>query len=196
MARKHRTAAPRGRPGDAAHMVLMRAALAAKRARDTERATQAQDGGLPATPGKLPGTPRRRRPNMARPGNANQWTPEQAREMGKKGGRPKGSITQAYRTVYELAQRILTDPDVQDQMLQQARAGTLHPSTMRDLMYIYGGRPAYKMDVPRVADPHDEDSKRERLRRMDPDKRRQMLDFFRELDPPRALPARPTGTVP
>jgi len=195
MARKHRTAAPRGRPGDAAHMVLMRAALAAKRARDTERATQAQDGG-PATPGKLPGTPRRRRPNMARPGNANQWTPEQAREMGKKGGRPKGSITQAYRTVYELAQRILTDPDVQDQMLQQARAGTLHPSTMRDLMYIYGGRPAYKMDVPRVADPHDEDGKRERLRRMDPDKRRQMLDFFRELDPPRALPARPTGTVP
>ncbi len=55
-----------------------------------------------------------------------------------------------------LAQRILTDPDVQDHMLQQARAGTLHPSTMRDLMYIYGGRPAYKMDVPRVADPHDE----------------------------------------
>ncbi len=62
--------------------------------------TQPQDGGLPATPGKLPGTPRRRRPNMARPGNANQWTPEQAREMGKKGGRPKGSITKAYRTVY------------------------------------------------------------------------------------------------
>ena len=158
--------------------------------------TQPQDGGLPATPGKLPGTPRRRRPNMARPGNANQWTPEQAREMGKKGGRPKGSITKAYRTVYELAKRILTDPDVQDQMLQQARAGTLHPSTMRDLMYIYGGRPAYKMDVPRVSDPDDE-AQRAAIKAMPKEKRRLMMDLIREANvlaeqaKQRALPERP-----
>ena len=116
--------------------------------------------------------------------------------MGKKGGRPKGSITQAYRTVYELAQRILTDPDVQDQMLQQARAGTLHPSTMRDLMYIYGGRPAYKMDVPRVSDPDDE-AQRAAIKAMPKEKRRLMMDLIREANvlaeqaKQRALPERP-----
>lgn len=109
--------------------------------------------------------------------------------MGKRGGRPPGTITKAYSTVYELAKRIITDPIVQDRMLWDAQMGLLNPSTMRDLMYVYGGRPAYTMQLQRATVNTDEDREREVLRAMDPERRRAMLDGLREVQALRlALP--------
>lgn len=108
-------------------------------------------------------------------------TPEQAREMGKKGGRPPGSINKAKRKMIELAETILTDLTVQQTMLRDAQLGLLHPSVIRELLYIYNGRPAYKMQVEKTVDP-EEAEERARLRAMPKDKRRMMLDLMREMD--------------
>lgn len=150
-------------------------------AKAAEKPTTDQAKPLPTKPGKLPGAPPRfRRKNSGGPGRV--LTREQASAMGKLGGRPKGGITKAYATVYELAKRVMTDPDVQDTILFRAQVGTLDAATMRDLMYIYGGRPAYKMQVVAPeSDPRD-DADREKMRAMPKDKRRLMLDLLRELN--------------
>jgi hypothetical protein len=122
-----------------------------------------------------PPRPRRRREPTA----GSFKTSEQAREAGKKGGRPKGSITKAKLQMFDLAKTILTDPTVQQKMLAQAQAGELHPSVIRELLYIYNGRPTYKMEPVREKDP-DEAEKRERMRAMPKEKRRMMLDLIRE----------------
>lgn len=140
-----------------------------------------QATGLPDTPSKLPGAPKRfRRKSEGRTGRV--LTREEASRMGKLGGRPKGGITKAYATVYELAKRVMTDPEVQDTILFRAQVGTLDAATMRDLMYIYGGRPAYKMQVQAPdADPEDQ-MERDRMRAMPKDKRRVMMELLRELN--------------
>lgn len=132
-------------------------------------------------------------PQEAKPRKKNRrgrdLTPEQASEMGKKGGRPPGSISKAKRKMIELAECILTDLTVQQRMLADAQAGLLHPSVIRELLYIYNGRPAYKMERVIPVDP-EEDEERARLRAMPKDKRRMMLDLMREMDrQPLALPA-------
>ena len=109
--------------------------------------------------------------------------------MAKRGGRPRGSITQAYSTIYELAKRICTDPMVQDTMLFRAQMGTLDAATMRDLMYTYGGRPAYKMQVMRTtATSDDEARERAALMAMSPERRRALADLLRESNAYLALP--------
>lgn len=136
---------------------------------------------LPNKPGKLPGAPPKFR-RATRKRTSGTWDPEMAREMGKRGGRPKGGITKAYATVYELAKRVITDPLVQDTILLKAQLGLLDAATMRDLMYTYGGRPAYKMQVQAPdADPEDQ-MERDRMRAMPKDKRRVMMELLRELN--------------
>lgn len=74
-------------------------------------------------------------------------SPAVAREIGKLGGRPKGSMSKAKLMMRELATRIVTDVDVQNRLLAQAKAGTLHPAVMRELFHYHGGRPPVKIEV-------------------------------------------------
>jgi len=76
---------------------------------------------------------------------------EVMREVGKLGGRPKGSMSRAKLMMRELASMIVTDPEVQQKMLAMAKAGTLHPAVMRELFHYHGGRPPVKVEVTRPA---------------------------------------------
>jgi transposase len=130
---------------------------------------------------------RTRRPDQKPPENGiRPGDSARASELGKLGGRPL-SIRRAFPEVYGLAKRVWTDPVVQSTVLDLAQAGLLHPMLMRELLYVYNGRPAYKMQIPREVDP-DEDEKRERMRAMPRAERRLLMDLLRKVNRP-ALPA-------
>ena len=54
-------------------------------------------------------------------------------------GRPKGARNKATRLVQEWATALVEDPQVQDRLLADARAGRLHASVLTVLLaYAYG----------------------------------------------------------
>src|SRR5216684_6423161 len=142
----------------------------------------------PAVPGMKIRLRRAKRPGQKPPENGiPKGDSETARQRGSMGSREALSIRKAFPEVYGLAKKVWTDPEVQSTILDLARAGQLHPTLMRELLYVYNGRPAYKMQIQREADP-DEDEKRERMRAMPRAERRLLMDLLRKVNRP-ALPA-------
>ena len=69
-------------------------------------------------------------------------------KSGNPKGRPRGALSKAQLLLRELARTIVTDLEVQNRLLQQARAGTLHPAVMRELFHYHGGRPPIVIAAP------------------------------------------------
>src|SRR5262249_9760390 len=80
------------------------------------------------------------------------FTKENAREFGKRGGRPKGRLNTGKLLLRELAAMIVTDGEVQQTLLHQARAGTINPSVLIALMYTHGGRPQSTVEIRKIDD--------------------------------------------
>ncbi len=132
---------------------------------------------------------RAKRPGQKAPGALFSKDSERAKEMGKRGGEAKAalSIRKAFPDMYGLAKRVWTDPQVQSTILDLSRAGLLHPTLARELLYVYNGRPAYKMQIQREKDPT-EDAKREAMRAMPRAERRILMDLLRKATGQAALP--------
>jgi hypothetical protein len=113
---------------------------------------------------------RRRNPNQARKVPKSRGrSPEIMREVGKLGGRPR-SIKKVYPTLWALSERMFNDLEVQNRIFEAMRDGTMHPSEVREWMYIYNGRPAYKTEVSRKANGNSDEEFRayQRLREENP----------------------------
>ncbi len=48
----------------------------------------------------------------------------------------------------ELAEMIVTQPEVQAKLFEQARAGRLPPRLMLELFHYHGGRPPERVEIP------------------------------------------------
>ncbi len=48
----------------------------------------------------------------------------------------------------ELAEMIVTDPEVQAKLFEQARAGRLQPRLLLELFRYYGGTPPERVEIP------------------------------------------------
>src|SRR5713101_8432978 len=80
------------------------------------------------------------------------FTKENAREFGKRGGRPKGRLNTGKLLLREIAAMVVTDGQVQETLLRQARDGTLHPSVMVALFWTHGGRPVSAVEIRQIED--------------------------------------------
>jgi hypothetical protein len=69
--------------------------------------------------------------------------------IGSKGGRPKGSLSKAKLLMREIAATVVTDLAVQQRLLDDARAGDLHPGVLIALFHYYAGRPPVKVELTR-----------------------------------------------
>jgi hypothetical protein len=69
--------------------------------------------------------------------------------IGKTGGRPKGSLSKAKLLMREIAATVVTDLTVQQRLLDDARAGDLHPGVLVALFHYYAGRPPVKIELTR-----------------------------------------------
>ncbi len=114
-------------------------------------------------------------------------TKENAREFGKPGCRPRGRLRTLKWSVREFAGMILTDPVVQQRILKQARAGTLPPRVLVELLHYYGGRPPSKPELP----PPDPTLAAEEADRLNKEERRQLATLLGRLNAP--APAAPGG---
>src|SRR6266851_7514565 len=120
-------------------------------------------------------------------------TKENAREFGKPGCRPRGRLRTLKWSVREFAGMILTDPVVPEPILKQARAGTLPPRDLVELLHYYGGRPPSKPELP-PPDPTltaEEAERRARLLRLNKEERQQLATLLGRLNAP--APAAPGG---
>jgi hypothetical protein len=120
-------------------------------------------------------------------------TKENAREFGKPGCRPRGRLRTLKWSVREFAGMILTDPVVQQRILKQARAGTLPPRVLVELLHYYGGPPPSKPELP-PPDPTlaaEEAERRARFLRLSKDERQQLATLLGRLNAP--APAGPGG---
>jgi len=80
------------------------------------------------------------------------FTKENAREFGKRGGRPKGRLNTGKLLLREIAAMVVTDAQVQETLLKQARNGTLHPSVMVALFWTHGGKPVSAVEIRQIED--------------------------------------------
>src|SRR5713101_1780192 len=80
------------------------------------------------------------------------FTKENARELGKRGGRPKGRLNTGKLLLREIAAMVVTDAHVQETLLKQARNGTIHPSVLVALMWTHGGKPVSAVEIRRIED--------------------------------------------
>src|SRR5713101_5681559 len=78
------------------------------------------------------------------------FTKENAREFGKRGGRPKGRLNTGKLLLREIAAMVVTDAQVQETLLKQARNGTLHPSVMVALFWTHGGKPVSSVEIRQI----------------------------------------------
>lgn len=127
---------------------------------------------------------RRRRRRITPP--VNQWTPAQAREMGRlSGGRPKGSVTSPILTVSAFMLSVFRDPEFQADFRWRAQNGLLNSSEIQNMCYFAEGRPTYKVEVTKPIDP-DEAADRAAMLRMSLEERRAMTDAIRKFNALRA----------
>lgn len=127
----------------------------------------------------------RRRRTTSEKVKAVQWTKE---TRPKSPGRPKGALTSPIMTVSGLMARCFRDLDFQNNFVWRSQNGMLTPKEEEMMFHFVEGRPGYKIQITRVDDP-EEAAERAKLAAMDPEKRRQMMDLWREMDEPqRALP--------
>jgi len=108
------------------------------------------------------------------------FTKENAAANGKKGGKMRGPITTAKRLMKELAEAVVTDPDVQNRLVLQAREGTIAPGVLITLFHYYGGKPPTKIEV---APPRSDsaDAMRRRLAALTPEERSAYADILRKV---------------
>jgi hypothetical protein len=91
-----------------------------------------------------------------------ELTTEQASAMAKAGGgRPRGAISKPKRIMKELAEAIICNLKVQNNLIAQAEKGLLHPRLMVELFHYYGGRPVHKVQVEQVVDAEAQDRRRQ-----------------------------------
>lgn len=67
---------------------------------------------------------------------------------GNPAGPKRGATTTRVRLMREFAEMIVTHPEVQAKLLEQARAGTLNPRLMLELFRYHGGKPPERVEVP------------------------------------------------
>lgn len=75
------------------------------------------------------------------------FTKENAVAIGRLGGRPKGVLSRSKILMKELAAAVVTDLEVQNRIIADARAGTLHPGVLIAFFHYYAGRPPVKLEV-------------------------------------------------
>jgi hypothetical protein len=78
------------------------------------------------------------------------FTKENAVAIGKTGGRPKGALSRSKVLMRDLAEAVVTDLGVQNRIMADARAGTLHPGVLVAFFHYYAGRPPVKLEVVRT----------------------------------------------
>ncbi len=106
----------------------------------------------------------------------------------RRGGRKPGSMKSGDTPLRELATSIVTDPKVQQTLLAQARAGTLPPRLMLELLRYYGGKPPDRVEVPKSTG-DDERAALERVNRLSKEERYQYADLLRKMEGQPAQPA-------
>ncbi|HYR40382.1 MAG TPA: hypothetical protein VEW27_14585 [Methylomirabilota bacterium] len=65
----------------------------------------------------------------------------------KPAGRKRGATTTRVPLMRELAEMIVTDPEVQAKLFEQARAGKLQPRLMLEFFRYHGGKPPERVEV-------------------------------------------------
>jgi len=66
---------------------------------------------------------------------------------GNPAGRKPGATTRRARPIRELAEIIVTDPEVQAKLFDQARSGKLPPRLMLEIFRYHGGKPPEHVEV-------------------------------------------------
>ncbi len=116
------------------------------------------------------------------------FTNENTREFGKPGGRPRGRRSKSKLSLREFAGMVVMDSMVLQRILKQARAGTLPPRLMLELLRYYGGKPPDRVEVPKSTG-DDERAALERVNRLSKEERYQYADLLRKMEGHPAQPA-------
>jgi hypothetical protein len=105
---------------------------------------------------------------------------ENARDGRKRGLRRKGRLSPSNLSLRELARMLITDPMVQKQILKQARAGTLPPRVLLELVRYGIGPPPSEPEPPPPPD-RNRDDLREQMARLTTEEVRQLADLNRKM---------------
>ena len=111
------------------------------------------------------------------------FTKGNARDTGKRGSRRKSHLSPSNLSLRELGRMLITDPQVQKQILKQARAGTLPPRVLIELVRYGIGPPPSEPEPPPPPDRH-RDEIGEQMKRLTREERRQLVDLIRKMRGP------------
>ena len=103
-----------------------------------------------------------------------------ARDSGKRGPRRKGGLSPSNLSLRELARMLIMDPQVQKQILKQARAGTLPPRVLIELVRYGIGPPPSEPEPPPPPDQTGAEVS-EQMARLTPEEVRQLADLIRKM---------------
>lgn len=140
---------------------------------------------IAAEKGVAEGVSIKRKRRKRRTAPVTQWTPAQAREMAKLGGRPPGSTTSPILSVSAFFLDVFRDPLFQANFRWRAQMGYLQPSEIQNMSYFAEGRPTYKIEAIKPKDPSEE-ADRKALLAMSLTERRAMTDAIRKFNELRA----------
>jgi len=109
-------------------------------------------------------------------------------------GRPRGSLNTSKLFMRELAAAVVTDLEVQNRLIRQARDGTIHPGVLVALFQYHGGKPPVRVDVnnPRA---RERDELVARLRLLPKEDRVAYYGLLKKLEQQPELPPGPAGSA-